>query len=295
MPTPDGSASAARALSRKRRLHPLAIIFPFNSYSRPPLLGRSIRIPRWVWLSILFVVILIVDYFSDSLSVRDDGGILIQRDEFTWVDVSVLIIGIGAVATVLLVRWWSFRWWIEDDAIWTSGGIFNEWRRRVTFGRIVTIDRSSTPVRRLFGASRIAIETTAVDQAAPDVLFGYLSNKNANLLEDLLIAKLVFARQGQRGKTVRSAQRRSARVVGSVPCRSDDIPDRSRPGGPVRRNPLLSGTDRSLDRHQVRDHGVRTPTGSIRDRPIPRHHRRPVARVDALFCGVVRPFQARQA
>ena len=55
------------------------------------------------------------------------------------------------------------------------------------------MDRSSTPLRRLFGVSRIAIETTAVDQAAPDVLFGYLSNKNANLLEDLLITKLVFA------------------------------------------------------------------------------------------------------
>jgi putative membrane protein len=137
-------------------------------------------------------VILIVDYFSDSVSVRDDGGILVQQDNLTSAQSSVLIAGIGIVAAVLLVRWWSFRWWIEDDAIWTSGGIFNVWRRRVTFGRIVTIDRSSTPVRRLFGVSRIAIETTAVDQAAPDVLFGYLSNKNANLLEDLLITRLVF-------------------------------------------------------------------------------------------------------
>jgi uncharacterized membrane protein YdbT with pleckstrin-like domain len=138
------------------------------------------------------VVILIVDFFSDSVSVREDGGVLIQQDDFTWAHLSVLIIGFSIVATFLLVRWWSFRWWIEDDAIWTSGGIFNEWRRRVTFDHIVTIDRSSTPVRRVFGATRIAIETTAVDQAAPDVLFGYLSNKNANLLEDLLITKLVF-------------------------------------------------------------------------------------------------------
>ena len=122
----------------------------------------------------------------------DDGGILVQYNELTGGHLSVLIIGIGIFATLLLVRWWSFRWWIEDDAIWTSGGIFNKWRRRVTFGHIVTIDRSSTPVRRLFGASRIAMETTAVDQAAPDVLFGYLSNKNADLLEDLLLAKLVF-------------------------------------------------------------------------------------------------------
>ena len=183
-------------MSGKRRLHPLAILFPLTSYSRPPRLGRSIRIPGWVGLSILSVVILIIDYFSDSVSVRDDGGILVQRDLTNSVDLSVLSLGLGTVATflatILFVRWWSFRWWIEDDAIWTSGGIFNEWRRRVTVGHIVTIDRSSTPVRRLFRVSRIAIETTAVDQTAPDVLFGYLSNTNANLLEDLLITNLVF-------------------------------------------------------------------------------------------------------
>ena len=192
MPTRDGSASVARTLSGKRRLHPLAILFPLNSYSRPPLLGRSIRIPRWLVLSILFVVSLIVDFYSVDVSVQDDGGVLAQYDNFTWGHLSVLIIGIGAVATVLLVQWWSFRWWIDDDAIWTSGGIFHEWRRRVTFDDIVTMDRSSTPVRRLFGVSRIALETTAVDQASPDVLFGYLSNRNANLLEDLLITQLVF-------------------------------------------------------------------------------------------------------
>src|SRR5215207_2638103 len=192
MPTPDGSTSVARTLSGKRRLHPLAILFPLNSYSRPPLLGRSIRIPRWLGLAMLFVVSRIIDIYSVDLSVQDDGAVLAQYDDFTRVHLLVLIIGIGAVATFLLVQWWSFRWWIEDDAIWTGGGIFNEWRRRVTFGHIVTIDRSSTPVRRLFGVSRISLETTAVDQAAPDVLFGYLSNKNANLLEDLLITKLVF-------------------------------------------------------------------------------------------------------
>ena len=189
------------------------------------------------------MVILIVDVFSDSVSVRDDGGVLIQHNEFTQAELSLLIVAIGIAAIPLLIRWWSFRWWIDDDAIWTSGGIFNEWRRRVTLDHIVTIDRTSTPVRRLFGVSRIAIETTAVDQAAPDVLFGYLSNKNANLLEDLLITKLVFDGEENEAQTVRSAQRRSARVGGSDPCRSDDSPDRSRLGGPVRRNPLLSGTD----------------------------------------------------
>ena len=105
MPTPDGSASAARALSRKRRLHPLAILFPFNSFSRPPRLGRSIQIPRWVWLSIPFVVGLIVDYFSGDVSVLEDGAVLAEQDDVTWVHLSVLFVGIVIVAALLLVRW----------------------------------------------------------------------------------------------------------------------------------------------------------------------------------------------
>src|SRR5688572_17604580 len=110
MPTSDGSASVARTLSRQRRLQPLAILSPFTSYSRPRLLGRPVRMPEWIGLASLSVVILIVDVFSDSVSVRDDGGVILQRDEFTRVDVSVLIIGMGAVATFLLIRWWTFRW-----------------------------------------------------------------------------------------------------------------------------------------------------------------------------------------
>src|SRR5918997_1392710 len=101
MPARDESASVARTLSGKRRLHPLAIIFPLTSYSRPPRLGRSIRIPGWVGLSILSVVILIIDYFSDSVSLPDEGGILVQRDLTSSVDLSVLSIGIGTVATLL--------------------------------------------------------------------------------------------------------------------------------------------------------------------------------------------------
>ena len=201
MPDSDVAASGAGALSRKHRLHPLAIVFPFSSYSRPPLLGRAIRVPRWAVMSFLFVVVLIVDYFSTSVTVQDDGAILVRYPEFSWEALTALAAVVGSVTAWLFVRWWSFRWWIADDAIWTSGGLVNRWQRRVTFARIVTVDRLSTPLRRMFRVSSIAIETTAVDRAGPDVLLGYLSHRDANLLEHLLIARLAFA--GEDDKALR--------------------------------------------------------------------------------------------
>ena len=193
MPPRDASAHAARTVSAKRGLHPLAILFPFSSYSRPPRLGRVIRVPRWFRLWILFVAILIVDYFSVGVTVQGDGSVMYQNSNFTWETWSVVFIALATVAALLVARWWTFRWWIADDAIWTSGGILNTWRRRVAISQVVTIDRSSTPLGRAFGVSRIALETTAVDQAAPDVLLGYLSREHADQLENLLIARLVFA------------------------------------------------------------------------------------------------------
>jgi uncharacterized membrane protein YdbT with pleckstrin-like domain len=151
-----------------------------------------VRIPRWVGLAFVVGVILIIDLFSKSVSTTMDGGIRIERDEFTWVDATVLALAFGVGVPILVVRWWTFRWWIENGAIWTRGGILHKWKRRVELEQIVVIDRTSTPVRRIFGVSRIAIETTAIGQAAPDILLGYLSNRDANRLEDLLIAKLVF-------------------------------------------------------------------------------------------------------
>jgi uncharacterized membrane protein YdbT with pleckstrin-like domain len=65
----------------------------------------------------------------------------------------------------------------------------------------VVVDRSSTPVGRVCGVSRIAIETTAVDQAAPDLLLGYLSHQDASILEDLLVQELVF--DGEENETRR--------------------------------------------------------------------------------------------
>jgi hypothetical protein len=109
MPTRDRSARGARTLSGKRRLHPLAILFPLSSYSRPPRLGQSLRLPRWVVVAILFVVILILDYFSVDVTVRDDGAVLYQNSNFTWETWGLVLLGFGGVIAYLVVRWWTFR------------------------------------------------------------------------------------------------------------------------------------------------------------------------------------------
>jgi uncharacterized membrane protein YdbT with pleckstrin-like domain len=191
MPAKTAQKNAAATLGRKRRLHPLAIFNPFGGYTRPPRLGWRVPNLKPVALALLVAGVLVVDYVSDSVTVTDEGEVLLQREGITRVDAVILITLIGVVAA-LLARWWSFRWWVEDDMIRTTGGIAHRWKREVAFDRIVTVDRSTTLWQRIFRVSGLAIETTAMNQAAPDILLGYLSNRDADLLEDLLISKLVF-------------------------------------------------------------------------------------------------------
>lgn len=191
MPAKRATPGAAAGLGRKRRLHPLAILNPFGGYSRPPRLGWRAPNLKPIALAVLAVVVLYVDAASDSVTVTDDGGVLIQRTELTWVDVLVLVAVFGIVAACV-ARWWTFRWWVENDTIQTTGGILHRWKRETTFDRIVTVDRSTTPLKRLFRVSSIAIETTAMHQATPDILLGYLSRRDARLLEHLLVSRLMF-------------------------------------------------------------------------------------------------------
>jgi uncharacterized membrane protein YdbT with pleckstrin-like domain len=191
MTSPDGSAPAVRASSRRRRLHPLAIVTPFGSTSGSSGSARSLKLPGGAGVLAILLVFFIISRFTDSVTVTDDGRVFIQRTDLSWVDALILAAAVGALIA-MIVKWWTFRWWIADGAIWTSGGVINRWRRRVEIGQIATIDRSTSVVQRLFGASRISIETTATDTARADVLLGCLSSRTASRLERELVTALVF-------------------------------------------------------------------------------------------------------
>ena len=222
MPTHDGSASVARTLSGKQRLHPLAIIFPLNSYSRPPLLGRSIRIPRWVGLSLLFVVGLIVDYYSADVSMLDDAGVLVQNDELTWGHLSILIIVLGTAATVpprpvVVVPVVDRRRRHLDQ---------RRYLQRVAAAGNVRPHRDNGPLVHAASASLRCLQDRARDdRCRPGITrcpIWLPVEQERKLPRGPTDHEARVRGRGQRGKTVRSAQRRSARVVGSDPCRSDD-------------------------------------------------------------------------
>src|SRR5688572_26332339 len=106
MPAKRPARGAAAALGRKRRLHPLAILNPFGGYSRPPRLGWRLPNLKAAAYAILVAVVLYVDAASDSVTVTDDGGLLIQRTELTWVDGLVLVAGLG-ILVACVARWWT--------------------------------------------------------------------------------------------------------------------------------------------------------------------------------------------
>jgi uncharacterized membrane protein YdbT with pleckstrin-like domain len=205
-PTP---AADALRLQKRHRLHPLAIFYPFRSYARPQRLGGS-GTPRWLLVAALLALVLlfnlygenirdfISDLFANTSVSSSDAGIDVQvEDDFSHAEslelslkiaLAVVLIALPVGAAYFIIRWWTFRWWIEDGAIRTRGGLLNTWSRRVSIPDIVTIDRTTDPVRRLLRVTTLTMETTAADHTTANVLLDWLPRSDADRLMTALLA-----------------------------------------------------------------------------------------------------------
>ena len=136
-----------RDLSRPRRLHPFAMVVPKRSFSRPPRIdgfGGLI----WFAMALLIAAAMLVDFSSSTFideartfansttitsSLDEPINIQISNDDY---DTLGAEIGIAALAILIglvigaVYRWYSFRWWIADGALWLHGGDITTWTRR---------------------------------------------------------------------------------------------------------------------------------------------------------------------
>jgi putative membrane protein len=194
-------------------LHPVAVFYPFRSYARPQRLGGS-GTPKWVIMALLLGLILLANLYGDgirefvtdlnantSFSWTDEGIELSVEDDFGHAGslergftmlLATLLIAFPVSAAYFLIRWWTFRWWIEDGSIRTRGGLLNTWSRRVSIPDIVTIERTTDPIRRLLRVTRLTVQTTAADHTTANLLLDWLPASDA----DRLIAALLAHRAG---------------------------------------------------------------------------------------------------
>ncbi len=202
METDSPSHSTPQDLRRPRRLHPLAILMPFGSYSKPKGLG-GLATPIWIGVAVIVTMLFITNIFAgdirsafedpegdptinltigepdapeSSTSKPDKKPSLIPSFEYQ-IGVTQLLI-----VALLLYKWLFFKWWVEDGAIWTRGGAINRWTRRVSIDHIVAVDRSTNLLQKALRVSRISAETTANAAPSSDVTLGCLARKQAESL-----------------------------------------------------------------------------------------------------------------
>ena len=197
----NSSPSTPSDLRRPRRLHPLAILMPFGSYSKPKGLG-GFATPIWIGVAVIVTILFITNIFAgdirrvfedpegdptinltigeadapESSAASDEKRSLWPSFEYS-IGVSQLLI-----VALLLYKWLFFKWWVADGAIWTQGGAINRWTRRVSIDHIVAVDRSTNLLQKALRVSRISAETTANAAASSDVTLGCLARKQAESL-----------------------------------------------------------------------------------------------------------------
>ncbi|MGH2550324.1 MAG: PH domain-containing protein, partial [Thermomicrobiales bacterium] len=202
------TSAPTRDLSRPRRLHPFAIFIPTRSYSRPPRIdgfGGLI----WFAMALLIAAAMLVDLSSSTFtdeartflnsttitsSLEEPIAIEISNDDYdtldAYVGIAILAIIVALIAGAIY-RWYSFRWWIADGALWLRGGYVTTWSRRMSLEHIVGMERSASLVHKIIGVATMTIETTAVERKRADAMLRWLPGRDADAIEATLVRALV--------------------------------------------------------------------------------------------------------
>ena len=210
MPAIPDPTTATIDLRKPRRLHPLAILMPFGSYSKPKKLG-SLAVPIWTAVALIATITFLANLAADDIRNAGDNGATLTfttgagtptpagepgagttgtRKDDSWsflppINIFITVTDLLLVA-FLFYKWWFFRWWVDDGAIWTAGGATIKWKRRVSTNQIVAVDRTTNMLQRALRVSKMAIETTAHAGSSADVTLGSLSRRDADQLQAYL-------------------------------------------------------------------------------------------------------------
>ncbi|MFD1064589.1 PH domain-containing protein [Oceanobacillus locisalsi] len=142
-------------MSEPKRLHPAAILFDI------------IRILKQSILGILPAAVLIIS----------DGGLF------------YLVIGIAVVSALIILSsvlsWFRFTYQLEEDQIRIERGIIVRKKRTISKHRIQSIDLSQNVIHRIFGLTKVAIET-AGNNPSTDAALSAVHMEDGRMLHDAL-------------------------------------------------------------------------------------------------------------
>ncbi|WP_102336125.1 PH domain-containing protein [Salimicrobium jeotgali] len=118
----------------EKRLHPASIVFQFFGYLKDAAIG---------FLPVLFII------FSSGAS---------------WYEFA----GVGLLLVILLifsiVKWFRFSYVVTEEELQIKQGIFVRRERRISKHRIQSIDLTQNLLHRIFGLTKVQIETAGSDE-----------------------------------------------------------------------------------------------------------------------------------
>lgn len=172
----------------------------------------------YIWLNSLqvLVVLLLIGLFAvlpmmaGGLVMGLESGEVVAYALFVG---SVILMGVAALAVVVLCYWWSWRhlyYELGDEEFSLYSGIFNKKRVHVPYQRIQSVDQHATLFQRLFGVCTVTIDT-AGGAANKAVVVPYLRKSDAEELR-----RELFARKGYAVARQNAARQPAAGVSGAA-------------------------------------------------------------------------------
>lgn len=172
----------------------------------------------YIWLNSLQVLVVLLLIGLVAVLPMMAGGLVMGLESGEVVAYalfvgSVILMGVAALAVVVLCYWWSWRhlyYELGDEEFSLYSGIFNKKRVHVPYQRIQSVDQHATLFQRLFGVCTVTIDT-AGGAANKAVVVPYLRKSDAEELR-----RELFARKGYAMARQNAARQPAAGVSGAA-------------------------------------------------------------------------------
>lgn len=128
-------------------------------------------------MAIPIIIIVVANGFNFTIDFRDENFFSQMIPLF------ILLVVVGFTFIGGILKWWTFRYWFEDNELRVEYGLFVKKKRYIPFERIQSLNYREGIFHRIFGLVQVQVETAGSKTGKPEAELTAITRTAADQIE----------------------------------------------------------------------------------------------------------------